>query len=609
MCGIVGYVGEQQASEILIPALRRLEYRGYDSSGIATLSDGEIKVRRSIGKLVELEKILHDSPIGGTIGIGHTRWATHGRVSEQNAHPHKAGRVVLIHNGIIENFIELRQELTGRGRKILSETDTEIVSHLIDEAMEGGASLIDAVRWSVQRLKGSFSIVVASPAEPGRLVAAKTATPIVIGVGKGENFIASDIPALLDHTRDVLFLEDGEIAEITREEARITSFAGEVREREPRRITWDPVTAQKGGYKHFLLKEIHEQPQAVIDTVRGRSLVDAGDVSLGELDDIRERLEKIERVTLVACGTAWHACLVGKFFLNDLCRIPADVDYGSEFRYRTPVLGEKDLLIVVSQSGETADTLGGLEAAQAQGALGIAICNVVDSSIARRADAVIYTHAGPEISVCSTKTFTTQLSALFLFGLHYARMRGTMSADEARLLLIALNTIPAHIERSLVIEPEIEKLASTLLDAEDFLFLGRGINYPIALEGALKLKEICYIHAEGYPAGEMKHGPIALITSELPVVILAPRDPVFAKTISNMKEIESRGGRIIVITDGPTKDFRNSCSDALVVPRTHPLLTPFLLTLPLQLLAYYVAVGRGTDIDQPRNLAKSVTVE
>ncbi len=609
MCGIVGYVGPRNATEVVVAALKRLEYRGYDSAGVATLQDGEITVRRCVGKLSSLEKLLAEKPISGSISIGHTRWATHGRPSEENAHPHRAGRVVLIHNGIIENYLELRAELVARGRKLLSETDTEVISHLVDEQLSSGMSLADATRAAVRRLAGSFSIVVMSDAEPERLVAAKTATPIVVGLGRGENVIASDIPAILDTTRDMIFLEDGEIAEVTRHEVTLTDFDGRPRTREPRHITWDPVTAQKGGHKHFLIKEIHEQPQALIDTLRGRIHLESGDVELPELESIASRLSRIERISLVACGTAWHSCLVGKFFLNELTRIPVETDYGSEFRYRNPPLGEHDLLIAVSQSGETADTLGAVEEAKRSGAITLALCNVVDSSIARRADAVLYTYAGPEISVCSTKAFTTQLAGLILLSTHLGRRLGRLSAEAARSLLVQLRAIPLLVQEALGSENAIAELARKYAQARDFLFLGRGVNYPIALEGALKLKEISYIHAEGYPAGEMKHGPIALITEAMPVVVLAPHDAVYPKTLSNLREVESRGGRIIAVTDRPAEELRKIAADVLVVPSSIPLLSPFVLTIPLQLLAYHVAVERGTDVDQPRNLAKSVTVE
>jgi len=608
MCGIVGYVGPRDAPPILVSGLRKLEYRGYDSAGLATITDHHVEVRRSVGKLDNLDAMLREQPLGGTPGVGHTRWATHGRPSEQNAHPHRAGKVVVIHNGIIENFLALRHALAKRGRAMASETDTEVISHLIDEFVAQGYGLAEATRRAIAELSGSFAIVVLSESEPDRLVAAKNATPIVLGLGDGENFIASDIPAMLDHTRRVLFLEDGEVAEVTADEARITTFDGTPVERAPKVVAWDAVTAQKGGYKHFLLKEIHEQPQAIIDTMRGRILQEEGDVQLDV--EVTDNLPPdIKRCVLVACGTAWHACLVGKFLIERLAGIPCEVDYGSEFRYRDPVLDPGTLLIVVSQSGETADTLAAVEAGRERGAPVLAVCNVVDSSIARRAGGVLYTHAGPEISVASTKAFTTQLTALYLLGLYVGRKRGVIDADRGRQLLSDLVALPALVQDALGREKLIERVAKKYGQAQDFLYLGRGINYPVALEGALKLKEISYIHAEGYPAGEMKHGPIALINEEMPVVVLIPHDAVFEKTLSNLKEVEARGGRIIVVTDAKTADLEEVAWEVLEVPATNELLTPIMLTLPLQLLAYHVAVYRGTDVDQPRNLAKSVTVE
>jgi glutamine---fructose-6-phosphate transaminase (isomerizing) len=609
MCGIIGYVGERDASVILLRGLRMLEYRGYDSAGIAVMEDGHISVRRCVGKLDNLERLLGGEPVSGTTGIGHTRWATHGRPSDTNAHPHRAGRVVLIHNGIIENYLELREGLERKGRKLSSETDTEVISHLIDDLMEQGKSFEQATRATVQQLEGSFAIVVMCDSDPGKLLAAKSATPIVIGLGDGEQIIASDIPAILDHTRAVLFLEDGEIAEVTRQGVRLTLFDGTPVERQPRHITWDPVTAQKGGYKHFLAKEIHEQPQAIIDTMRGRLLQDEGEVALQEVDLGPNWWNEIDRIDLVACGTAWHACLVAKFYIEQLARIPCSVDYGSEYRYRDPLLGSRDLLVVVSQSGETADTLAAVETARARQARSLAICNVVDSSIARRTDAVLYTHAGPEISVASTKAFTTQLVALLLLAVYLGQQRGTLEKSVARDLISHLVSITTPIGAVLQQEARIEALARRYSTAQDFLFLGRGISYPIALEGALKLKEISYIHAEGYPAGELKHGPIALINEEMPVVMILPQDGVFAKSVSNMKEVESRGARLILITDAENGDVHSVGHDIVRVPSVHPLLMPLVTTVPLQLLAYHVAVHRGTDVDQPRNLAKSVTVE
>jgi glucosamine--fructose-6-phosphate aminotransferase (isomerizing) len=609
MCGIIGYVGERDASLILLQGLHRLEYRGYDSAGIAVLDGEGIAVRRCVGKLDNLERLLGTSPVSGTVGIGHTRWATHGRPSDTNAHPHRAGRIVLIHNGIIENYLELRAEMERKGRRIQSETDTEIISHLIDDLMESGRSFEEATRAAVQKLEGSFSIVVMCETAPRKLIAAKSATPIVIGLGEGEYLIASDVPAILEHTRDIIFLEDGEIAEVTRDGVRLSRFDGAPVDRAPRHITWDPVTAQKGGYKHFLAKEIHEQPQSIIDTMRGRLRQEKGDVSLDEIDLGEGWWNDIDRIDMVACGTAWHACLVAKFYVEQLARIPCNVDYGSEFRYRQPLLGPRELLLVISQSGETADTIAAVETARASKARSLAVCNVVDSTIARRCNAVLYTHAGPEISVASTKAFTTQLTALLLLAIHLGRRRGTLGSDEARDLISHMVGVSTHIAAVLQLEPEIESLARRYSTAQDFLYLGRGISYPIALEGALKLKELSYIHAEGYPAGELKHGPIALINEDMPVLVILPRDAVFAKTLSNIKEVESRGGQIILVTDAADGEVRAVARDVIPIPSVHPLLMPLVATIPLQLLAYHVAVHRGTDVDQPRNLAKSVTVE
>ncbi len=609
MCGIVGYVGERDASSVLISGLRLLEYRGYDSAGIAVMENGDICVRRSVGKLQNLADLLADKPLPGHSGIGHTRWATHGRPSEENAHPHRAGRVVLIHNGIIENFLDLRAELQSAGRTFTSETDTEIIAHLIDAAVTAGSDLATATRQTVARLEGSFAIVVMSRDEPGKLVAAKNATPIVIGLGQGENFLASDVPALLEYTRDVLFLEDGEIAELDRGGVRLSRFDGTPIQRDSRHITWDPVTAQKSGYKHFMLKEIHEQPQAMIDTMRGRLMLEAGDVSLGEINLGPQWWNHLDRIDLVACGTAWHACLIGKFYIEKLARIPCNVDYASEFRYREPVFDDRGMLVVVSQSGETADTLAAVEAARQKGYRTAAVCNVVDSSIARRVDAVLYTHAGPEISVASTKAFVTQLTALLLLALYLGRRRGTLDETTCRDLLENMIQLPGPMREALELAEQIEALARGYVNAENFLYVGRGVNYPIALEGALKLKELSYIHAEGYPAGELKHGPIALISEAMPVVVLLPKNNAFAKTVSNMKEVESRGGQIIVVTDSEDPALEQIAAGLIRVPTVHALLMPLLLSVPLQLLSYFVAVHRGTDVDQPRNLAKSVTVE
>ncbi len=613
MCGIIGYVGYREAAPVLLQGLKRLEYRGYDSAGVAVFANSgsraEIKVCRSVGKLSNLDQLLHHNPVPGSVGMGHTRWATHGRPSEENAHPHRAGQVVVIHNGIIENYLELRHELMANGRIFSSETDTEVISHLIDEYLQAGLSFSHSTRAALQRLHGSFAIVALCENEPHKIITAKNATPIVIGFGEGENFVASDIPALLDYTRRVACLDDGEIAEVTREGVAFFDFHGQPIERLPRQITWDAITAQKGGYKHFLLKEIHDQPQALIDTVRGRILLEEGSVALGELAAHSAQLDLIQRITLVACGTAWHACLAGKFFLEELARLPVEVDYGSEFRYRHSPLDQHTAVLAVSQSGETADTLAALEGGKAGGATTLAICNVVDASIPRKADMVIYTHAGPEISVASTKAFTTQLTALYLLAVYFGRRRGVLNQEKGRQLIEDLMNLPALVREVLAKDKTIEKIAKKYGHARDFLYLGRGVNYPIALEGALKLKEISYIHAEGYPAGEMKHGPIALVNEEVPVVVILPKDSVYPKTLSNMKEVEARGGRIIAVTDAPSPELEEIAWEIIQVPTTNHLLMPILLTVPLQLLAYHIAVYRGTDVDQPRNLAKSVTVE
>lgn len=609
MCGIIGYVGYREAAPVLLQGLKRLEYRGYDSAGVAVFNNTGIVVRRSVGKLSNLDQLLREHPVHGTVGLGHTRWATHGRPSEENAHPHRAGKVVVIHNGIIENYLELRHELGAQGHVFQSETDTEVISHLIDRYLQDGLSFGEATRAALRRLEGSFAIVALCEDDPRRILTAKNATPIVIGFGQDENFVASDIPALLDYTRQVAFLDDGEMAEVTRDGVAFFDFHGRPIERAPRQITWDAITAQKGGYKHFLLKEIHEQPQAIIDTMRGRLLAETGDVSLGELDPFLPLLDSIQRLHLVACGTAWHACLVGKFLLEELAGLPAEVDYGSEFRYRHTPLDRHTAILAVSQSGETADTLAALEGGKACGAKTIAICNVVDSSIPRKADMVIYTHAGPEMSVASTKAFTTQLTALYLLAVYLGRRRGVLDPEKGHKLIDDLVTLPTLVREVLAKDKAIEKIAKKYGHATDFLYLGRGVNYPIALEGALKLKEISYIHAEGYPAGEMKHGPIALIDDKMPVVVLLPKDPVYPKTLSNMKEVEARGGRIIALTDTVSPELEEIAWEIIQVPTTNHLLMPILLTIPLQLLAYHIAVYRGTDVDQPRNLAKSVTVE
>jgi glutamine---fructose-6-phosphate transaminase (isomerizing) len=609
MCGIVGYIGKREAAPLILESLRKLEYRGYDSAGIAVLNGGHVVVRRCEGKLKNLATMLDRDPMAGTVGIGHTRWATHGRPSETNAHPHRAGDVVVVHNGIIENYLELKEQLTKRGTKFTSETDTEIVAHLVGEKVAKGMDFLEAVRRSLREIRGSYALLFLNQRDPRRLVVAKNSTPIVVGRGEGETFIASDIPALLDHTRKVAFLEDGELAEVAIDSLRLYDAKGKSLQRPFKEITWDAVAARKDGYRHFMLKEIHDQPRAVADTFRGRISLKKGEVSLEDISLTAEQVRRVNRIHLVACGTAWHACLIGKFMLEEIAQIPAEVDYGSEFRYRSPLMDPRSLLLMVSQSGETADTLAAVEIARRKKAKVLSICNVVDSSIPRKSDGVLYTHAGPEISVASTKAFTTQVTALYLLAVALGRRRGTLSSPQAKKFLADLMHLPHWIEETLKLGGEVEALARDLMNNSDFLYLGRGINYPIALEGALKLKEISYIHAEGYPAGEMKHGPIALIDEKMPVVVLLPRDRYFEKTLSNLKEVESRGGKVIILTDEKTIPAEISAFGVLTVPKASHFLTPIVLSIPLQMLAYYIAVLRGTDVDQPRNLAKSVTVE
>ena len=595
---------------VLIGGLKRLEYRGYDSAGVATIgADGKIDVRRAVGKLVNLEKLVEERPLAGHIGIGHTRWATHGRPSEENAHPHKAGPVAIIHNGIVENYVELRDALISRGHRLNSQTDTEVIAHLIEEKVKSGSTLTKAVQATVRELRGSFSIVVLSETAPGQLVAAKTATPLVIGLGEGENFVASDIPALLEHTRRTIVLEDGEIAELSPNQVRLMTFEGAPIERQPRYIEWDAVAATKGGFRHYLRKEISEQPQAWIDTLRERVNTESRSVSFEQELFPGGDPRAINRIVMVSAGASWISSLIGKFIIEELCGVPSEVDYSAEFRYRHPAIDERTMVVAVSQSGETADTLAAIEEARLRGSHILALTNTVDSSIARKADAQLYTRCGPEISVTTTKCFLTQIEAFYLFAIHMAQRLGRLSEAEVQQLIEPALMIPAQIEAALSKERQIEKIARKYGKATDFLYLGRGINYPVALEGALKLKEISYIHAEGYSAGEMKHGPIALIDENMPVVVLIPNDNVFEKTLSNLKEVESRNGRIIAVTDHKNPELEEVSWEIIEVPATSRLLTPVLLTIPLQLLAYHIAVYRGTDVDQPRNLAKSVTVE
>jgi glutamine---fructose-6-phosphate transaminase (isomerizing) len=609
MCGIVGYIGKQEATPIIIEGLRRLEYRGYDSAGICTLSDARATIRRSEGKLVNLERLLQADPITGSIGIGHTRWATHGRPSEINAHPHQAGSVVVVHNGIIENYLQLREELKGLGHVFKSETDTEVISHLIDERRKAGNGFEAAAREALALLKGAYAVCILCEDEPGLMIAAKLGSPMVIGMGDGEFFVASDIPAILSHTRSMIFMEDGEMAVFRGGEASFSSISGEPRQKTPRHIDWSAHMAEKGGYKHFMLKEIFEQPRAVRDTIAGRLREEQGDVYLEDLSLSDADLQGIDRICIIACGTSWHAALVGKFLIEEHCRVPVEVDIASEFRYRNPVIDDKSLVMLISQSGETADTLAAMREARRRGAKCVAICNVVDSSIAREADGVIYTHAGPEIGVASTKAFVTQLIALYLFTIRLGRSRSVMTVDAGRQLIGAVVRVPALMEEALKLNEQVEKVARNYLAARDFLYLGRGMNYPIALEGALKLKEISYIHAEGYPAGEMKHGPIALIDEHMTVVVLVPKGANYEKVFSNMEEVIARGGRVIAVCSTGDAEVRDKVEVALEIPTDGEEVSPIILSIPMQLLAYHIAVLKGTDVDQPRNLAKSVTVE
>ncbi|ABB31721.1 glucosamine/fructose-6-phosphate aminotransferase, isomerizing [Geobacter metallireducens RCH3] len=609
MCGIVGYTGRQPAVPVILEGLRRLEYRGYDSAGICTMNGHGAEMLRCEGKLANLERLLTETPLGGTIGIGHTRWATHGRPSEKNAHPHRAGEVFVVHNGIIENHRELKEKLERLGHSFRSDTDTEVISHLIEHNMKLGSDFETAVRESLRELRGAYALCILCEGMPGTLIAARNGSPLVVGLGEREFLVASDIPALLSHTRRVVFLDDGEVALFCDGEASLTRIDGRPVAKEPTTIDWTPVMAEKGGFRHFMLKEIFEQPRAIADTIAGQVFEEEGAVFLDELKMTDDELAQVSRVVIVACGTSWHAGLVGKFLLEDLCRLPVEVEIASEYRYRNPVVGEESLVLAISQSGETADTLAALREAKLRGARTATICNVVGSSIAREAHGVIYTHAGPEIGVASTKAFVTQLAALHLLAIRLGRTVGTISREKGRELIGSLVKLPGLVEETLRIAPVVEAVARGCHHARDFLYLGRGSCYPVALEGALKLKEISYIHAEGYPAGEMKHGPIALIDEQMPVVVLAPRNAHYEKTISNMEEVIARGGRVIAVATEGDDTLVAKAEIMLEIPEAPPELLPILATVPLQLLAYHVAVLRGNDVDQPRNLAKSVTVE
>jgi glucosamine--fructose-6-phosphate aminotransferase (isomerizing) len=611
MCGIVAYVGRRQCAPLLVEGLRRLEYRGYDSAGLAVHTGKGVEIVRAVGKLANLDAALGKNPLPGTVGVGHTRWATHGRVNEQNAHPHVAGGVAVVHNGIIENYVELRRELEKDGVRCKSDTDTEIVAHLIHgELSRGAGSLEAAVRRALRRVEGAYAIAVVSQDSPDEIVVAKNESPIVLGVGEGESFAASDIPAILEHTRDVIFLLEGEMAVLTRSGIRMSTIAdGKPVERASKHIDWTATQAEKGGYKHFMLKEIHEQPRAVEDTLRGRVDLARAEVVPEEIGVPNDLARRIGRVYFLACGTSSHAAMAGRYWVEQLARVPAVVEIGSEVRYRDPVFMKDDLVVAVSQSGETIDTLAAVKAARAAGAYVLAVANVRDSAIPRASDGALYTHAGPEIGVASTKCFTTQLAAILLLAVHLGRARGALSEKEASRVLSALWHAPQQMREALDREQAIRALAKKHLRARDFLFLGRGTGFPIALEGALKLKEISYIHAEGYAAGEMKHGPIALIDENMPVVVVVPKDAHYEKTLSNMQEVRAREGMIVAIATEGDEKVAAMADDVVSVPVADPEVLPLLTVLPLQLLAYHMADLKGTDVDQPRNLAKTVTVE
>jgi glutamine---fructose-6-phosphate transaminase (isomerizing) len=624
MCGIVGYVGKKEVVPVILDGLRRLEYRGYDSAGIAVAGNGDqLQVRRAEGKLRNLEEAIRLKPLHGSYGLGHTRWATHGRPTEENAHPHRdcTGKIVVVHNGIVENYLSLKKKLIEEGHKFTTETDTEIIAHLIEKHLFKAGNghkpcLEDAVRRTVKELRGVFALGVISVDEPNKIVAARNGPPLVVGLGNDEYFVASDVPAILYHTRDIFFLADGDLAVVALDGVQLTDFEGKPINRQVQHVTWDPIMAEKGGFKHFMLKEIYEQPRAVQETTLGRVSLDNGQIFLDEMQISEAEFRAAKKINIVACGTSWHAGLAGKFMIESLARVPVEVDYGSEWRYRDPIVDPETITLVISQSGETADTIAAQREAKAKGSKTLAVCNVVGSMITREAAGTIYTHAGPEIGVASTKAFTSQLTTLYLFALYLAQVRGVMTAAQTREAAQELTLIPSKLESILTHDEKCEDLAKRFQRVHDFLFLGRGIHYPIALEGALKLKEISYIHAEGYPAGEMKHGPNALIDENLPVVIVATRDVNnpgsmlrYEKTISNLKEVKARSGVVIALATEGDEEIKESADYVLYVPAAPEELSPILEIVPLQLLAYHIATLRGCDVDQPRNLAKSVTVE
>ena len=624
MCGIVGYVGKKSVVPVIIEGLRRLEYRGYDSAGIAVGNGGDgLDIRRAEGKLRNLEEAIKQKPLNGTYGIGHTRWATHGRPTEENAHPHRdcTGKIVVVHNGIVENYLSLKKKLIEEGHKFTTETDTEIIAHLVEKFFykTGNGhrpSLEEAVRQTIKQLSGVFAIAVICTDDPGKIVAARNGPPAVIGLGNDEYFVASDVPAILHHTRDIFFLADGDMAVVTPDGVQLTDFNGKPVVRQVQHVTWDPIQAEKGGFKHFMLKEIYEQPSAVRETTLGRVSQDTGHIFLDQMEITEAEFREAKKINIIACGTSWHSGLAGKFMIESLARVPVEVDYASEWRYRNPIVEPNTITLVISQSGETADTLAAQREAKAKGSKTLAVCNVVGSMITREAAGTIYTHAGPEIGVASTKAFTGQLTALYIFAMYLAQIRGVMKPEQARGSMLELTKIPAKLEALLGQDHTCDELAKRYQKVHDFLFLGRGIHYPIALEGALKLKEISYIHAEGYPAGEMKHGPNALIDENLPVVVIATRDVNdsesmlrYEKTISNLKEVKARSGVVIALATEGDEEIKESADHVVYIPPAPDELSPILEIVPLQLLAYHIAVRRGCDVDQPRNLAKSVTVE
>lgn len=608
MCGIIGYIGNKNAIPVVMDGLKRLEYRGYDSAGIAYFTDKKIEIKRCKGKIHDLENIVNKCNISSNLAIGHTRWATHGRPSDENAHPHRSDGIVIVHNGIIENYVELKHRLQEDGFIFASETDTEVLCHLINKYSKNNP-LEEAVRAALKEVKGAYAFAVINEKEPDKVVAVRKESPLVIGLGEGEYFLASDVPAFLSHSKEVIFLENNEMAVMHRDGVIITDFEGTLLNKNVVTISWSPSMAEKGGYRHFMLKEIYEQPRAIADTIRGRVLPENGEVALEEFGLDAEDIKAIDKVFIVACGTSYHAGIVGKYMIEELSRIPVEVDIASEFRYRNPIITGNTIFVAITQSGETADTLAAIKEAKALGAKVLTICNVIGSTASRESDFVFYTHSGPEIGVASTKAFTTQIVALYLLAIALGKVRGILSDEASSVLIEELLHLPAGVEHALEFDGEISAIAKELFKAKDFLYLGRGIHYPIALEGALKLKEISYIHAEGYPAGEMKHGPIALIDEEVPVVVLAPSGKLYEKVLSNMEEVKSRGGTIIAVTSKDDEAAKKLSRYSISINGSNNYLNTVLLTIPLQLLAYHVAVLRGCDVDQPRNLAKSVTVE